>query len=500
MAQVLEPAAQSSQGGPLPRESGGLHEESPNMLVYRKMEDTVKRMQEEDMGVPVRTVKGFMTKIPSVFTGADIIQWLMKNLSIEDQAEALHLGSLIAAHGYFFPISEHVLTLKDDGTFYRFQTPYFWPSNCWEPENMDYAVYLCKRTLQNKSRSELADYEAESLVRLQQAFARKWEFIVMQSEAQAKIDRKREKVEKKITESQERAFWDVHRPVPGCVNTTEVDMKKSCRIRDPHRTRKSVYGLQDECTGGSPPPTPPPDAKKPTMDELRRRVQFLNTQLNWHCMKTSKVAESLIGYSEQYMEYDAFLTPTEPSNPWQSDDPTFWDMEVSKEPSQQQVRRWGFSFDEVLHDPAGQDRFLRFLQSEFSSENLEFWQAVQELKRRPLREVPEHVQRIWEEFLAPGALNSINLDSHSFERTAQNIREPCRYTFEDAQEHIYKLMKSDSYARFLRSPIYQEVLLTRKKSEYNQDRRTSFEKFTRNVSRSLKTRRRLPSTSRDPTS
>ncbi|MEQ2216191.1 Regulator of G-protein signaling 7 [Xenoophorus captivus] len=52
--------------------------------------------------------------------------------------EALHLGTLMAAHGYFFPISDHVLTLKDDGTFYRFQTPYFWPSNCWEPENTDY--------------------------------------------------------------------------------------------------------------------------------------------------------------------------------------------------------------------------------------------------------------------------------------------------------------------------------------------------------------------------
>ncbi|KAK3516362.1 hypothetical protein QTP70_009924 [Hemibagrus guttatus] len=70
--------------------------------------------------------------------GSDIVQWLMKNLSIEDPAEALHIGSLIAAQGYIFPISDHVLTLKDDGTFYRFQAPYFWPSNCWEPENTDY--------------------------------------------------------------------------------------------------------------------------------------------------------------------------------------------------------------------------------------------------------------------------------------------------------------------------------------------------------------------------
>ncbi|GAA6073213.1 regulator of G-protein signaling 6, partial [Tachysurus ichikawai] len=177
------------------------------------IESIITRIQDETDGVPIRTVKSFMSKIPSVVTGSDIVQWLMKNLSIEDPAEALHIGSLIAAQGYIFPISDHVLTLKDDGTFYRFQAPYFWPSNCWEPENTDYAIYLCKRTMQNKTRLELADYEAENLARLQRAFSRKWEFIFMQAEAQVKIDRKKDKTERKILDSQERAFWDVHRPV-----------------------------------------------------------------------------------------------------------------------------------------------------------------------------------------------------------------------------------------------------------------------------------------------
>lgn len=31
------------------------------------------------------------------------------------------------------------------------------------------------------------------------------------------------------------------------------------------------------------------------------------------------------------------------------------------------------------------------------------------------------------------------------------------------QDHIYKLMKSDSYARFLRSNVYQDLLMVRKK-------------------------------------
>jgi len=167
--------------------------------------------------------------------GADLIMWMMKNLDIDDQQEALHLANLISAHGYLFPIDDHMLVVKNDSTYYRFQTPYFWPSNCWEPENTDYAVYLCKRTMQNKTRLELADYEAENLARLQKMFSRKWEFIFMQAEAQAKyvqminlplseynlnlsiyiqrVDKKRDKLERKVLDSQERAFWDVHRPV-----------------------------------------------------------------------------------------------------------------------------------------------------------------------------------------------------------------------------------------------------------------------------------------------
>lgn len=42
----------------------------------------------------------------------------------------------------------------------------------------------------------------------------------------------------------------------------------------------------------------------------------------------------------------------------------------SKEPSQQRVKKWGFSLEDALKDPAGQELFLKFLESEFSSENL----------------------------------------------------------------------------------------------------------------------------------
>ncbi|XP_034497865.1 regulator of G-protein signaling 6 isoform X3 [Ailuropoda melanoleuca] len=457
-------------------------ESSPNMIVYRKIEDIITKMQDDKTGgVPIRTVKSFLSKIPSVVTGTDIVQWLMKNLSIEDPVEAIHLGSLIAAQGYIFPISDHVLTMKDDGTFYRFQAPYFWPSNCWEPENTDYAIYLCKRTMQNKARLELADYEAENLARLQRAFARKWEFIFMQAEAQVKIDRKKDKTERKILDSQERAFWDVHRPVPGCVNTTEMDIRKCRRLKNPQKVKKSVYGVTEESQSQSPVHIPSQPIRKTTKEDIRKQITFLNAQIDRHCLKMSKVAESLIAYTEQYVEYDPLIMPAEPSNPWISDDITLWDIEMSKEPSQQRVKRWGFSFDEVLKDQVGRDQFRRFLESEFSSENLRFWLAVQNLKKQPLQDVAKRVEEIWQEFLAPGAPSAINLDSHSYEITSQNVKDGGRYTFEDAQEHIYKLMKSDSYARFLRSNAYQDLLLAKKKPESEQGRRTSLEKFTRSV-------------------
>uniref|UniRef100_A0A672Q8X7 Regulator of G-protein signaling 6-like n=1 Tax=Sinocyclocheilus grahami TaxID=75366 RepID=A0A672Q8X7_SINGR len=392
---------------------------------------------------------------------SDIVQWMMKNLNIDDPAEAIHIGSLIAAQGYIFPISDHVLILKDDGTLYRFQAPYFWPSNCWEPENTDYAIYLCKRTMQNKTRLELADYEAENLARLQRAFARKWEFIFMQAEAQVKIDRKKDKTERKILDSQERAFWDVHRPVPGCVNTTEMDIRKCRRLKNPQRVKKSVYGVVDDTQSQSPVHTPSQQSSKDTREDIEREILFLNTQLDRHCMKMSKVAETLMSSTEQYLDYDPFVTVPEPANPWISDDVTFWELEFKRTVFKKIIDVFTVTLDQ----------FSAFL----------FWLAVQDLKCRPLQEVAARAQEIWQEFLAEGAPSAINLDSHSYERTSQNLKDPGRYSFEDAQDHIYKLMKSDSYPRFLRSNTYQDLVLARKKPETEQGRRTSLEKFTRSV-------------------
>ncbi|XP_072946971.1 regulator of G-protein signaling 7-like [Epargyreus clarus] len=477
-------------------------EESPNYLVYKKMEAIIEKMQDENTGVPVRTVKSFMSKIPSVFTGSDLVAWLTRYLQLEETWEALHLAHLLAAHGYLFPIDDHCLTVKNDNTYYRFQTPYFWPSNQWEPENTDYAVYLCKRTMQNKARLELADYEAESLARLQKMFSRKWEFIFMQAEAQSKVDKKRDKLERKVLDSQERAFWDVHRPMPGCVNTTELDPKKLSRINaikakrlkqcqeiilqhnlknNPIVTITSAQDSEDaiqknaelalkengESSQPEAPPEPPAASIEQQIDAARRQLAALKARMERRDVRGSKVKQMFIAYCEQYAEYDAFLTPPEWPNPWINDTTELWEQEKQcKEPLPlRRVRRWAFSLRELLRDPPGREHFARFLGKEFSGENLKFWLAVQELKALPIRRVSSRARDIWKEFLAADAPSPVNIDAASREQTRIKVESGIadRYCFDQAQAHVYHLMKSDSYSRYLRSEMYKEILNGSKK-------------------------------------
>ena len=424
---------------------------SPNMILYKKMEEIITKMMDADSGVTIKTVKSLLTRIPDVFSGEDVVVWLKDNLDIGDEDEAIHLGSLIAAHGYFFPIDDHIISLKNDNSFYRFQAKFYWPSNGWDPDNSEYAVYLCKRTMQNKARLELADYEAESLARLQKTFANTWETIFARAECEAKNDRKREKNERKVADSQERAFWDVYRPVPGCVNTFEVDIKKSYWNKDKN---KSLY----ESSPKKPvEPTPVVTVPKETVESLRLGIQKLNRQLDRHCLKMSKVCDSLIQYTEQQADYDPMMTAVEPSNPWLSNEDHFWTDGKAKDITPRRASKWSFSFGELLKDDQGCAEFRKFLEKEFSAENLDFYLACKLLKYMPLKKMKKSVQKIYDDFLSEETPNPINVDSKIKDATIKNMENPNRYCFEQAQDHIYRLMKTDSYARFLKSDHYHSL-------------------------------------------
>ena len=67
----------------------------------------------------------------------------------------------------------------------------------------------------------------------------------------------------------------------------------------------------------------------------------------------------------------------------------------SKDIPQRRVRRWGFSIHELLKDPVGRDLFRRFLEKEYSSENLRFYDLCNELRYATNKEVAQMVVEIY---------------------------------------------------------------------------------------------------------
>ncbi len=66
-----------------------------------------------------------------------------------------------------------------------------------------------------------------------------------------------------------------------------------------------------------------------------------------------------------------------------------------KDIPQRRVRRWGFSIHELLKDPVGRDLFRRFLDKEYSSENLRFYDLCNCLRYATNKDVVNKVVEIY---------------------------------------------------------------------------------------------------------
>lgn len=125
------------------------------------------------------------------------------------------------------------------------------------------------------------------------------------------------------------------------------------------------------------------------------------------------------------------------------------------------VLRWAVSFESLLDDPCGVRYFTAFLMSEVSAENILFWQACEKFKKIPsssLNELKAGARSMYNSYLSESAPYSVNIDdSARIEEEALERPEPDM--FNKAQAQIFKLMKMDSYRRFVRSPLYQSCTL-----------------------------------------
>uniref|UniRef100_A0A673KK72 Regulator of G-protein signaling 12-like n=1 Tax=Sinocyclocheilus rhinocerous TaxID=307959 RepID=A0A673KK72_9TELE len=129
--------------------------------------------------------------------------------------------------------------------------------------------------------------------------------------------------------------------------------------------------------------------------------------------------------------------------------------------SERRVASWAVSFERLLQDPVGVRYFSEFLKKEFSEENILFWQACECFSQVPehdKKQLSQKAKEIYNRFLSSKATMPVNIDSQA-QLADDVLTAPQPNMFRQPQLQIFNLMKMDSYARFLKSTLYQECML-----------------------------------------
>ena len=98
-----------------------------------------------------------------------------------------------------------------------------------------------------------------------------------------------------------------------------------------------------------------------------------------------------------------------------------------------------------------------FLKKEFSHENIYFWSACEQY--RPLNSVEERrlaARKIVNLHISSAGPYTINIDKVISQSIHAHLDLAEPELFAEAQEHVYKLMRFDSFLRFQKSDLYKE--------------------------------------------
>ncbi|XP_068174899.1 regulator of G-protein signaling 4-like [Antennarius striatus] len=126
-------------------------------------------------------------------------------------------------------------------------------------------------------------------------------------------------------------------------------------------------------------------------------------------------------------------------------------------PSAKEVEKWKESFSYLMSSDCGRKIFGRFLKSEYSEENMEFWVACDNYKKTSASKQGSKAKQIYHQYVEINAPHEVNLDATTRESTKKNVGDAQQACFDGAQKMIYKLMEKDSYRRFLNSKLIQDL-------------------------------------------
>ncbi|XP_008293683.1 regulator of G-protein signaling 4 [Stegastes partitus] len=130
---------------------------------------------------------------------------------------------------------------------------------------------------------------------------------------------------------------------------------------------------------------------------------------------------------------------------------------AKREPNGAEVEKWKESFSHMMSSDTGRTVFTSFLRSEFSEENMDFWVACEDYKKTTPSKLATRAKQLYQQYVEADAPNEVNLDAATREETRLNVENACPSCFEEAQKMIYTLMEKDSYRRFLKSKLMQDL-------------------------------------------
>lgn len=139
--------------------------------------------------------------------------------------------------------------------------------------------------------------------------------------------------------------------------------------------------------------------------------------------------------------------------------------------------------DQLLLHPLGRASFLEHCESEFATENVEFWQEVSKLENLGERKVARSVlealgadiegikqmkreiledkaNAIFKRFILPNSPAEVNIPADMRDAIINRVKE-LNFSYDmfaEAKEEIFRLIQADNFARYKKSPQFQSVL------------------------------------------
>ncbi|KAI3629303.1 hypothetical protein MIR68_012661 [Amoeboaphelidium protococcarum] len=412
---------------------------------FERYEKLLRKLRDPVDGVHFKDIKGLLNVQPLCATGYDIAVWFLKELNALNPADAKLIIQNMTDNGYIISVDDNQQVYREDDSLYTYQADFFYPSRFWETSDLDYYLYL-------KRKSNLNSEEKERLATLGQAVEFKQDLIREMKDKQKAHFSRLDRGEKKLFELREAAFWKVQRPLKASrlyIEETPITKIKKHRY-SPEKYEKK---LKDE-------------AKVEAY--LKKQVDNLTACLNIYRLPTSTAVKNLITRIDMYTRFDPLVrSDLHKNNPWdKSETEKYVEVPVPDTPSFSHARMWNLGLRDVLQDPLGLKWFMTFLEKDYSTENLKFYLACQELESIMDRtEYFIKCKEICYNFVAIGSPNELNLLAGTRDTILADIKaaesNPNSLdinVLRDAYDHIFQLMQKASFPRFMQSAEIKSIL------------------------------------------